>query len=386
MKKLCFSSLFMCISVLSFGQIVNIPDANFKNALVNSLCVDSDFDQVLDQDVDTNNDGEIQASEAALVRDLYVSNRSISSLEGIASFTSLRDLYCQNNNLSTLDVSNLYEMFALDCSHNLLVDLKLSSREYIVDCSHNLLTNIDFNTDNTQFDTLTLDISYNQFTNLDFPSSINDLDYLTLSNNPFVSLLIPAITVRTQLTCDNLNNLVYLESHASLPWSWSTLSIRDNPNLENINLQNNFREFGFYNVDSSSVNYWLHGNPISNCPSLQNICVDDFEIPALLQYFGNTNVTVNLECTSLTTNNLSKTIDFKIFPNPTKDILNIDVDGSVTFQSIAIYNPLGQLIKTLTDSEWSSSSSIDVSALKTGTYFMEINSNQGKTTKKFIKL
>jgi hypothetical protein len=46
---------------------------------------------------------------------------------------------------------------------------------------------------------------------------------------------------------------------------------------------------------------------------------------------------------------------------------------------------LGQLVKTLITNEINTSLSLDVTALKTGTYFMEINSNYGKTTKKFVK-
>jgi hypothetical protein len=75
-----------------------------------------------------------------------------------------------------------------------------------------------------------------------------------------------------------------------------------------------------------------------------------------------------------------------MYPNPAKNTVNIEIASGVILESIAIYNPLGQLVKTLTDSELSASLSIDVSALKTGSYFMEITSNNGKITKKFVKL
>ena len=42
------------------AQIVNIPDANFKNTLVNTPCVDTNNDDIADVDADTNDDGEIQ--------------------------------------------------------------------------------------------------------------------------------------------------------------------------------------------------------------------------------------------------------------------------------------------------------------------------------------
>jgi hypothetical protein len=78
--------------------------------------------------------------------------------------------------------------------------------------------------------------------------------------------------------------------------------------------------------------------------------------------------------------------ELKIASNPVDAFVNLSIPSGIMIQSIAIYNPLGQLVKTLTADEISSSLAIDVTALKTGTYLMEINSNQGKTTKKFIKL
>ena len=60
------------------GQIVNIPDANFKNRLINTLCVEVGGDFSPDRDVDTNNDGEIQVSEALSVNMLFVDSAEIS--------------------------------------------------------------------------------------------------------------------------------------------------------------------------------------------------------------------------------------------------------------------------------------------------------------------
>ena len=46
----------------AYSQIVNIPDATFKNALVNTLCVTSGYQESPEWDADVNNDGEIQVS------------------------------------------------------------------------------------------------------------------------------------------------------------------------------------------------------------------------------------------------------------------------------------------------------------------------------------
>ena len=57
---------------LSTSQIVNIPDPRFKNALVNWAVVDTDSNGVADSDIDTNDDGEIQVSEAEVVDNLFI--------------------------------------------------------------------------------------------------------------------------------------------------------------------------------------------------------------------------------------------------------------------------------------------------------------------------
>lgn len=71
--------LLVALVTLSFSQaqIVNIPDANFKNALINTICADTNGDGSSDSDVDFNNDGEIQVSEAEAVIRLFNSDTSI---------------------------------------------------------------------------------------------------------------------------------------------------------------------------------------------------------------------------------------------------------------------------------------------------------------------
>ena len=95
-KDYIFLSIFLTF-FFSQAQIVNIPDANFKNTLVNTNCVDIDGNGSGDVDVDTNDDGEIQVSEALAVLNLHVESRSIGSLEGIQSFANLEHLFGGSN-------------------------------------------------------------------------------------------------------------------------------------------------------------------------------------------------------------------------------------------------------------------------------------------------
>ncbi|RZK08559.1 MAG: T9SS type A sorting domain-containing protein [Flavobacterium sp.] len=76
-------------------DIVNIPDANFKAKLI-------------ELGVDSNNDGEIQYSEAAVeTGTLYVSGSNIADLMGLEAFINLTGLYCSGNNLTQVDVSHI---------------------------------------------------------------------------------------------------------------------------------------------------------------------------------------------------------------------------------------------------------------------------------------
>lgn len=144
MKSTFLLALFF-FCVIAQAQIVDIPDANFKNALVNTLCVDIDGDYIGDDDVDTNDDGEIQVSEAEAVLWLNVIGMDISSLEGVQSFTNLIRLYCQGNGIIDIDVSQHQNLVVLDCQNNEISSLDVSHNpnlEWLV-CEGNYITSLD---------------------------------------------------------------------------------------------------------------------------------------------------------------------------------------------------------------------------------------------------
>lgn len=74
---------------------------------------------------------------------------------------------------------------------------------------------------------------------------------------------------------------------------------------------------------------------------------------------------------------------FILFPNPTKNILNISSKENITIESIQIYNNLGKCVLDLKNQK--TFSNTDVSRLAKGVYFIKINSNKKITTNKFIK-
>jgi uncharacterized repeat protein (TIGR01451 family) len=180
MKHLLLT-LTLLTSFFASAQIVNIPDANFKNALLNHNPV-----------IDTNGDGEIQVSEAEVVYSLTVIDKNILDMSGIESFTGIHNLYCTNNSISTLDISNNTLLTSLFCGNNQLTELDVSQNinlEYLYVFT-NQLSNINL-TNNTNLKELiiaqnqltSLDISQNpNLTYLDF--STNNLSSIDISNNP----------------------------------------------------------------------------------------------------------------------------------------------------------------------------------------------------------
>ena len=96
MKKLYTFLILAFTVVIGNAQIVNIPDANFKAALLAATPTNTIAKNLAGHyfKIDSNDNGEIEVLEAAQVSTLAVSTASISSLEGISNFISLYELYC----------------------------------------------------------------------------------------------------------------------------------------------------------------------------------------------------------------------------------------------------------------------------------------------------
>jgi uncharacterized repeat protein (TIGR01451 family) len=148
--------------------------------------VDTDGDNYGDADADTNNDGEIQLSEAAAVTWLSFNSIQISSLVGIQSFVNLQNLSCRNNQLTNLNVQGLTNLWTLDCYNNQLTNLNVQGLTNLqaLSCPYNQLTNLDVQgLTNLQ----TLYCNNNQLTNLDLQGSTN-LNWLSCNNNQLTSI------------------------------------------------------------------------------------------------------------------------------------------------------------------------------------------------------
>jgi len=124
---------------------------------------------------------------------------------------------------------------------------------------------------------------------------------------------------------------------------------------------------------------------IKTKPSL--VLGDSFSNTASIYFDYNFPIITNTATTSvlqsLGTQDFEFDSYFSVFPNPAKNILNIDVKKQIELSSISIFNTLGQQIVVIPNAQ--QTKQVDVSSLKTGNYFIKVSSNKGSASGKFIK-
>jgi hypothetical protein len=126
--------------------------------------------------------------------------------------------------------------------------------------------------------------------------------------------------------------------------------------------------------------YWVVGSQGGTCGSCNS--VDEQHFNGQLDDIGiwsralTEQEVANLYASVLSTNPIIYESNFNIYPNPTKEYLNIDFSS---LESVSIFNILGkELIKE-------SNNRINVSSLSKGVYFIKVSDGVNSTTKKFIK-
>ncbi len=115
--------------------IVNIPDVNFKNAVLNHTPI-----------IDTNNDGEIQCSEALAVTGvLNVSGKGIVDTTGLEAFVNITRLAMFNNAITNIDLSSNTLLTQLLLESNQLTTIDISMLSLLTDfkAHSNSLTSVN---------------------------------------------------------------------------------------------------------------------------------------------------------------------------------------------------------------------------------------------------
>lgn len=328
MKKFILSTI-LGITGLVKSQIVNIPDTNFKAYLVSN------------PQINTNNDNEIQISEAAVFAgsiDIY--NKGINNIAGLEFFVNLTKLQCASNNIYNLDISKNINLKELYCGNNQLTSLDVSKNIFLTSlwCGGNKLTNLDVSKNS---ELVNLYCEYNNITNLDL-SKNNALAGLSCGGNQFT----------------------ILDLGQNSRFSW--LSCNNNPFLTNLNLKNG------NNTKLSSI--YIVENPRLTCVQVDDVNYANAQ-PAYLWHKDAT-ASYSSSC-ALSTTEFEKP-QTKIYPNPVKDILNFSEDVS----NIIILDISGKIVKQISTAE----KAINLAELSKGTYIISATTKTGEAiNKKFIK-
>ena len=309
MKKLYTLLVIALIGFVGKAQIVNIPDANFKAKLLQA----SPSNQIASTQtpnyynvnpttyfqIDTNNDGEIQVSEALTIKWLSVSQSNIANLTGIESFTNLQFLRCSFNQLTNLNVSGLTNLRFLDCNTNLLPSLNVSGLTNLqqLNCGDNLLPSLNISgLTNLQFlscwNNQLPSIDVSGLTNLrELNCSGNQITSLDVSGSPYIQSLVCSSNQLTSLNVSGLTNLHFLFCGGNqLP----SLDVSGFTNLQSLSCSANQLTTLFVKNGSNEYNI-----SFSNNPNLQYVCADEGQLASIqnqITLYGYTNCNVNSYC------------------------------------------------------------------------------------------
>lgn len=306
MKQKIILVMLILISTGLVAQNVNIPDANFKTYLVNNSLIN------------TNNDGEIQISEAiAFTGGISCSNLNINDLKGIEAFTSIVELSCFSNQLSNLDLSANINLFGIECSGNMI-------------------------------------------TTLDLPAASNTLEFLYCGANQISKLDVSTFTVLKELTC-RYNQIDSLDLSASPVFI--SLICNDNQ-LNYLNIANG------NNANSNFGYFETYNNPNLNCIKVDNSNYSTINWTSIDS--NSTFYDAQIQCSVLSVENKNIEQIVSVYPNPTTTELSVTTNENVIINTITITDLFGRNIRKLL-----SKSKIDFSDLPNGIYFIQIEINNG---------
>lgn len=279
---LLFTTLFL--SFFCSSQIVNIPNAAFKAKLLAANSTNfyasteapvysafyNNWNGPTSNTIDTNNDGEIQVSEALAIKCLNLKDSNLTNLTGIEFFTNLQSLRVNGNSLTTLNLNQNTALINLRCENNLLTTLNIDQLANLKDfnCEFNQLTsfNISQSTalqrlycNNNNLTTLNvsqlpaleiLHCNFNSLTTLDVSTCIS-LKNLQCSSNSLTTLNVSGASALEFLTCA-INNLTSLDLSQNGFLTWLRC---ENNQLNNLNVSQciNLQQLWCYNNQLASL-------------------------------------------------------------------------------------------------------------------------------------
>ncbi len=204
----------------------------------------------------------------------------------------------------------------------------------------------------------------NQLTSVTIPNGVESIGGSAFYNNQLTSVEIPNSVTTIGNWAFSANQL----EHVTIPDSVTSIeesAFQDNPDLGLITVKANtpaiLHTDAFVNADRNQIDLVV---PLDALEEYKDWTKD-------WTGFKSIRGEVSL---SLNENNDLK--DFKIYPNPAHDIINIELHDGQELEQVNIYNVLGRHLYT------GSTSHIDVSRLSSGMYLLEVTT---KTEERAVK-
>lgn len=348
MKNLYFTIGLLFISYFGNAQIITIPDVNFKSLLLNYSPV-----------IDTNNDGEIQISEALLVTELNL-GMGIQNISGLEYFTNLTDLELISSSISNFSLAPFPNLESIELgggyAYTGFVNFSICPNLNRIHLFDTLITGVDL----TGLSNLTeLRLENNDIETIDL-TGLTNLSILNLSKNRLSNL--------------NLNGLVNLTSIDCSSNKLTTLDLSNFPDLLSVDCSDNIQQISGGSIGISNI-LFTGSNSITTLICSFNT-LTDLNISNLI------NLT-HLNCSSNQISDLqvSNFTNLETLICSGNSIANLDVENLVNLtildflgNTISSINVLPSINLTYLDCSYNAFSNIDVSSLSHLTTF-RCNSN-----------
>jgi hypothetical protein len=419
---------------------VYIPDANFKAYLVGNAAINTNGDTEIQCgeanaftgtiNCTNQNISDLTGIEAFTALDqLFCSSNGLSSIDVTAN-TLLTRLDFNNNNISTIDLSANQLIKKINCQSNQLQSIDLTTNNDLeqLDIRDNSLTALDLvnntalvdlncrNTSITSLNTTSnINLEYivcnqNSINSLDFSTNVNLLEVfcndnsltsLNIANGNNTNINFVDFINNANLTCIEVDDVTYSTSNWTSIDSQASFSTNCSASIlvSTINVQG---------VAGVSIINTFGGTLQMEATVLPANATDATYTWSVTNGTGSTSIDANGLLTALTNGTVeviatandasgitgTKTItisnqsvgindlgfdDLSIYPNPTNNLLNINVVEGLS--SIRIMGLTGKTIKVFNAEK----RQLDISELTAGIYFLEIANAEKKSVMKIIK-
>ena len=325
---------------------------------------------------------------------LNLTSKNLTSLD-VSGCNSIQELYCNGNTITSLDLSNKTALTYLDCRGNLLTSLNLTNATALrsLYCYTNKLTSLDVST-NTAL--VRIECYRNLLTSIDVSKNIA-LEVLYCMENQLTALDVSKNSALAYLIC-NTNQLTFntlpIKKTSWYTYTYSPQAVINLPQRsyslgQNVNLSSQLSANGVttnYVWKTKGGTNLILGTDYSftnGTTTFLKTQTDSVYCQMTNTTFpGLTLSTTNVKVTQFPSSVNEVILNGKIYPNPIKDILNIECEESI--QKVEVYSIIGMkvfenAVNNLT------STRINTSLLPKGLLVVKVYGKSGVMEKKIIK-